>query len=80
MTNVESRVRTVVNHEVLVPIRDGKITRRDVAELLNFADLKYRELHPDDPHIKNQDLYDDAYYVEPRDDELVAVIPIEQGP
>lgn len=78
MTNVERRTRTIVHHEVLVPIRDGKVTRRDVAELLTFADLKYRELHPNDPHIKDQDLYDDAYYIEPRDDELVAVIPIVQ--
>jgi hypothetical protein len=80
MTNVETRTRTVVHHEVSVPVRDGKATRRDVADLLYFADQKYRELHPDDPHISgDQRLYDDAYYIEPRDETLVAVIPVEQS-
>lgn len=79
MTNITGRVHTVVHHEISVPIRDGGAVRRDVADLLFFADQKYRELHPDDPHISgDQGLYDDAYSIEARDDELVAVIKIDQ--
>jgi hypothetical protein len=77
MTNVVTSVRTEIRHEVLIPLLDGKATRRDVADLLTFADIKYRDLHPDDPHIANSDLYDDAYYVEVRDHELVAVIKVD---
>lgn len=78
MSNVEIRTVTVIRHEVMVPVRDGKVTRRDLFDLLVIADRKYRDLHPNDPHIsRDQDLYDDAYHVEPRDDVLVAVIPIE---
>jgi hypothetical protein len=80
VTNVKTRTATVIHHEVSIPLREDKgATRRDVQNLLNFADKKYRELHPDDSRIMgDQALYDDAYWIEVRDDELVAVIKEEQ--
>jgi hypothetical protein len=79
VTNISGRTRTFIHHEVSVPAPGGQATRRDVADLVFFADRKYRELHPDDPHISgDQGLYDDAYLIELRDDELVAVIKAEQ--
>ena len=80
MSNIESRTRIVTWHEISVPIRDGKVTRRDVADLLFFADRKYRELHPNDPHISgDQDVYDDAYMIEPRDETLAARIKVDES-
>ena len=72
MSNVSSREKLVRTIEVTVP---NPAARRDVWDLLRVADQKYRELHPNDPHIAgDHDLYDDAYMVEFRDDEVVAII------
>jgi hypothetical protein len=77
VTNHSGRIRTFVHHEVSIPAPGGEATRRDVTDLVFFADRKYRELHP---HISGgqQWVADDAYLIELRDDELVAVIKVEQ--
>jgi hypothetical protein len=72
MTNITRRKILVTHHEVSIPVREGGATRRDVADLLFFADQKYEEVHG----VKAD--HDDAYLIEPRDDEMVAVIKERQ--
>ena len=73
MANITRRKILVTHHELSIPVRGGAATRRDVADLLFYAEQKYEEVNG----VKAS--YDDAYLIEPRDDELVAVIKERQA-
>jgi hypothetical protein len=72
MSNVSAREKTIRIHEVTVP---NPATRRDICDLLRVADRKYRQVHG---HADDwSEFYDDAYTIEARDDETVAIIMID---
>jgi hypothetical protein len=71
MTNISMRRRILANDIVSVPLIDGSVTRRDVSDLLFFADQKYEEVHGEKPRR------DDAYLIRCSDDNLFAVIVSE---
>ena len=68
MSNVSSRTKTIRIIEVFVP---NPATRRDMSDLFRVADREYRKSNgfPDEA-----ELYDDAYMIEARDDEIVAIV------
>lgn len=75
MSNVSgSRPRFEKIQEWEVPLRDGKCTARDVADLLRVADQQLREsLRAQGKDLKGAD-YDDAFYVQADEDRLYVQI------
>lgn len=72
MSNVTWAERQIKVYEVAVP---NPATRRDIAELLNSADRRLAEVDP----VAAGRLHDDAYMVEARDGQIVAVIKVEKS-
>ena len=68
MSNVSIREKMVRVIEVTVP---NPATRRDLEDLIRSADQRYRQIGRIDEAAS---LFDDAYTIEARDDEIVAII------
>lgn len=70
MSNVTWAERQIKVYEISVP---NPATRRDLSDLLRSADKRLAEVDP----ARAEKGYDDAYMVEARDEQLVAIIKVD---
>jgi hypothetical protein len=68
VSNIEGRIFYERIQEWSVPLRDGKCTARDLADLLRTADKQIAEVEPNDLQ------YDDRFMVQADEDRLFVQI------